>query len=74
MFFAVRQLLILLGLILLATGLLWPWLGRIGLGRLPGDIRIARPGFSFVAPLGSSLVVSAGLSLLLALIAWFLRR
>jgi hypothetical protein len=74
MFAAMRQLLILLGLILLATGLLWPWLGRVGLGHLPGDIRVSRPGFSFFAPLGSSLMVSAGLSLLLALIAWFLRR
>lgn len=74
MFDAMRQLLILLGLILLATGLPWPWLGRVGLGHLPGDIRMSRPGFSFFAPLGSSLVVSAGLSLLLALIAWFLRR
>ncbi len=71
---AMRPLLILLGLILVATGLLWPRLGRVGLGHLPGDIRIVRPGFSFFAPLGSSLVVSVGLSLLLGLIAWFLRR
>jgi hypothetical protein len=66
--------LILLGLVLLATGLLWPWFGRLGLGHLPGDIRIERPGFSLYAPLGSGLVVSVVLSLVLTAIAWFLRR
>jgi len=71
---AVRQLLIMLGLTLLAAGLLWPWLGRLGLGHLPGDVRIERPGFSLYAPLGSGLVVSVVLSLVLTLIAWFLRR
>ncbi len=70
----VRQVLIVLGLILLAAGLLWPWLGRLGLGHLPGDIRVERPGFSFYAPLGSGLVVSVVLSLAVTLIAWFLRR
>jgi DUF2905 family protein len=71
---AMRQSLIVLGLILLAAGLLWPWLGRVGLGHLPGDMRIERPGFSLYAPLGSGLVVSVVLSLVLTLIAWFLRR
>jgi hypothetical protein len=69
-----RQLLIALGLILLAVGLLWPWFGRLGLGNLPGDIRIERPGFSFYAPLGSAFLVSLVLSVVLTLIAWFLRR
>jgi hypothetical protein len=69
-----RQLLITSGLVLLAVGLLWPWFGRLGLGHLPGDIRVDRPGFSFFAPLGSSLLISVVLSLALTLIAWFLRR
>ncbi len=69
-----RPLLILLGLLLLAAGLLWPWLGRLGLGHLPGDIRIERPGFSFYAPLGSGLVVSVVLSVVLSVVAWLLRR
>jgi hypothetical protein len=69
-----RTLLIAAGLVLLLLGLLWPWLTRIGLGELPGDIRIQRPGFGFYFPLGSSLLVSVVLSLLLSLIAWFWRR
>ncbi|HUB10389.1 MAG TPA: DUF2905 domain-containing protein [Acetobacteraceae bacterium] len=69
-----RQRLIVAGLVLLALGLLWPWLTRIGLGHLPGDIRVQRPGFRFYAPLGSSLLLSILLSLLLTLIFWLWRR
>ena len=69
-----RQLLITLGVVLIAVGLVWPWLARLGLGRLPGDVRIERPGFDFYFPLGSSILVSIVLSLLLILIAWLWRR
>lgn len=69
-----RRVLIGLGLLLLLLGVVWPWVAQFGIGRLPGDIRVERPGFSFFFPLGSSLLVSIVLSLLLALIAWFLRR
>lgn len=69
-----RTLLIAAGLALLLLGLLWPWLMRIGLGELPGDIRIQRPGFGFYFPLGSSLLISVVLSLVLSLIVWFWRR
>ena len=69
-----RQLLITLGIVLIAVGLVWPWLARLGLGRLPGDVHIERPGFDFYFPLGSSILVSIVLSLLLTLIAWLWRR
>ena len=69
-----RTLLITSGLGLLLAGLLWPWLARLPFGSLPGDIRVDRPGFRFYFPLGSSLVISIGLSLLLTLIAWLWRR
>lgn len=69
-----RSLLIGLGLFLLVVGLAWPWLSRIGIGQLPGDIRIERPGFSFYFPLTSGIVISIVLSLVLTLITWFWRR
>lgn len=62
--------LIVVGLCLVAVGLIWPWLGRIGLGRLPGDILIERENFRFYAPLGTSLLLSVVLSLVL----WLMRR
>lgn len=59
--------LITLGLVLLVSGLLWPWLARMGLGRLPGDIRVERKGRVFQFPITSSLLLSA----LLTLVFWF---
>lgn len=69
-----RQLLIYAGCVLLVLGIVWPWLGRIGLGHLPGDISVRRPGFAFYCPLGSSILVSVVLSLALMVVAWFFRR
>jgi len=60
-----QRLLIALGLVLLLAGLLWPWLSRLPWGRLPGDLNIERPGFSFHFPVVTGLVVSVLLSLLL---------
>ena len=62
--------LIVLGLVLVAVGLAWPLLAKLGLGHLPGDIRIERPGFSFYLPFTSSIVVSIVLSVIL----WIFRR
>jgi hypothetical protein len=65
-----QRLLISLGLLLAAIGLLWPWLSRLPIGRLPGDIVIDRPGFKLFAPFTTMIV----LSLVLSLILWLLRR
>jgi hypothetical protein len=54
-----------LGLVLLAVGLLWPLIAKVGLGRLPGDIVIQRENFTFYFPLMTSIVLSVVLSLLL---------
>ena len=55
--------LIVLGLALLVAGLLWPYLSRIGLGRLPGDLVIERENMTFYFPLMTCLLVSVVLSL-----------
>jgi len=69
-----RRILIIAGVLLLVLGLVWPWLMRLGLGKLPGDITVERPGFRFYAPIGSSLLISIVLSLVLTLVAWLWRR
>lgn len=63
-----QRLLVLLGLLLVAAGLAWPWLARLGLGRLPGDIVVRQGGFSFYFSIVTCLVISLVLSLLLWLI------
>ncbi len=64
------RILIMLGLALVAIGLLWPWLGRLGLGRLPGDIVIEQKNFAFYFPLTTGLLISG----VLTLIFWLARR
>jgi hypothetical protein len=63
------------GLVLVVIGLLVMGLGRLGLplGRLPGDLSYRGKGFQVFAPLGTSLLLSILLSLLLMLIARFRR-
>jgi Protein of unknown function (DUF2905) len=63
-----QRLLVLLGLVLLLAGLAWPWLARLGLGRLPGDIAVRHGNFAFYFPIVTCVLISLGLSLLLWLI------
>ena len=65
-----QRLLIALGIVILLAGLLWPWLGKLPLGRLPGDIVVDRPGFRLYVPLMTMVIASAVLSL----IFWLFRR
>ena len=62
--------LVIFGIVLVVAGLAWPWLAQLGLGRLPGDIRIERAGFTIFVPVTSCLIVSVAISLIL----WFLRK
>jgi hypothetical protein len=62
--------LFLLGIALVVLGLAWPCLSKLGLGRLPGDLRFEREGFGFYFPLTTSILVSLIGSLLL----WLFRR
>lgn len=65
-----QRLLIAAGVLIVMAGLLWPWLSKLPLGRLPGDIVVDRPGFRFFAPFTTMIVVSVVISLIL----WLLRR
>ncbi|RCW78134.1 MULTISPECIES: DUF2905 domain-containing protein [Phyllobacterium] len=60
--------LIIVGLVIVAVGILWPWLARVGFGRLPGDILIERENFTMYVPITTGLLVSIVFSLILWLI------
>jgi hypothetical protein len=68
--FRMQRFLILAGLVLLLTGLLWPWLSKLGLGRLPGDIVIERENTRIYFPIATSILIS----LVLSLIFWLFRK
>jgi hypothetical protein len=62
--------LIVLGLVILVAGLLWPYLSQIGLGRLPGDLVIERRNVTIYFPLMTCLL----LSVLFSLVLWVVNR
>ena len=67
---SLQRLLIILGLLIVAVGVLWPWLSKLPIGRLPGDVVVDRPGFKLFAPFTTMIIVSLVISLLL----WLLRK
>ena len=65
-----QRLLIALGVLALLAGVLWPWLSRLPLGRLPGDIVVDKPGFKLFFPFTTMLILSVVLSVVL----WLFRK
>lgn len=65
-----QKILIGIGIILILLGLAWPWLQRIGIGHLPGDIIVKRDNFTFYFPIMTSIIAS----ILLSLLFWFLHK
>lgn len=64
-----QKALITIGIVIVVAGLLWPWLGKLPLGRLPGDIIVNRPNLKIYIPITSMVVISIALSLVI----WLLR-
>lgn len=64
------KVLIISGLLLAGIGLLLTFGNKFDYTRLPGDIRIERENFTFFLPLGTCLLIS----LLLSLILWLFKR
>ncbi len=64
------RLLISIGLALVLLGVMWPWLSKIGLGRLPGDIVVERENFRFYLPLTTGIIVS----ILVTALMWIMRK
>ena len=65
-----QRTLIAIGVVLLLIGLFWPWLSSLGLGRLPGDIRVETENGAFYFPITTCVIISVVLSLII----WILRR
>jgi hypothetical protein len=64
------RILVTLGVILIVVGLAWPWLVKLGLGHLPGDIVIERENFRFYFPITTMILVS----LVVSVIFWLFRK
>ncbi len=65
-----RRTLIIIGIVLVILGVLWPWLQKAGLGRLPGDIALERDNFRFYFPITTSIIIS----IVITLLFWLFRK
>lgn len=65
-----QKTLIIIGIVIVVIGVLWPWLGKIPLGRLPGDIMINKPSIKVYIPITTMVVISVVISLIL----WIIRK
>ena len=65
-----QRILIIIGLVVLVVGLLWPWVSQLPLGRLPGDIIIDKPNMRIYIPIVTMIIISG----LLSLLFWLFRQ
>lgn len=65
-----QKIFIVIGIIFLLIGLLYPFLSKIPIFRLPGDIVVNKPNFKFYFPITSMII----LSVILSLIMWIVRK
>lgn len=67
---SVQKIFIIVGILLVLIGLLFPYLSKLPLFRLPGDIVIDKPNFKFYFPITSMIL----LSILLSVVMWIIRK
>ena len=65
-----QRYLIIIGAVILIAGLLWPWLSKLPIGRLPGDIVIDKPNYKLYIPITTMIIISA----IISFIIWILRK
>jgi MFS superfamily sulfate permease-like transporter len=65
-----QKILIIIGILVLAIGFLWPWISKLPIGRLPGDIIIDKHGLKVYIPITTMILVSVIVSVIL----WLLRK
>lgn len=64
------RILVVIGLVFIVIGLLWPIIKKLNIGRLPGDIIVKNENFTFYFPIVTCIVVS----IILSLIFWFFNK
>ena len=65
-----QKALVMVGVIIVVVGLGWPWLSKLPLGRLPGDIVVNRENFRVYFPITTMILVS----LILSGLVWLIRK
>jgi hypothetical protein len=66
----VNKSIIYIGILIIAVGLLWSWITKLPIGRLPGDLAIKKEGFQFYFPITTMVLIS----LVISLILWLFKK
>ena len=59
-----QKLLIILGILMLVIGLLYPYIKKLGLGQLPGDIMFKSGNSTFFFPIVTCIIISVVLTII----------
>ena len=59
-----QKLLIILGIVILVIGLLYPYIQKLGLGQLPGDIMFKSGNSTFFFPIVTCIIISIVLTII----------
>ena len=59
-----QKLLIILGIVILVIGLLYPYIKKLGLGQLPGDIMFKSGNSTFFFPIVTCIIISVVLTII----------
>lgn len=65
-----QKFLIVLGVILIILGIMWPLLKKLNIGHLPGDIYIKNDNFSFYLPITTCIIIS----IIISVIVWIINK
>jgi hypothetical protein len=60
-----QRILIIAGVVIFIIGIGWPWISRLPIGRLPGDLIIDRPGMTVYIPITTMILVSVIVSIIM---------
>ena len=59
-----QKILIILGIVILVIGLLYPYIKKIGLGHLPGDVIFKSGNSTFIFPIVTCIIISVVLTII----------
>ena len=65
-----NKILVFIGIVIIAVGLLWPVISKMPFGKLPGDIAIKKEGFQLYFPITTMIIIS----LVLSVIFWLFKK
>ena len=65
-----QKILIILGIVFLVVGLFYPYIKKIGVGQLPGDIIIKSGNSTFFFPIVTCIIISIILTTIFNLFKW----